>query len=99
PQPSSTFFPYTTLFRSRVVGVGSPGGHSEDEVALDTAPVGELVEGHLELGVGRARVLDDERRVEAVRPTESPRDVRQVDRRRQRSEEHTSELQSRENLV
>src|SRR5438874_1522299 len=51
--------------------MGCAGSHVEDEVALDAAPVGELVERDFELGVGRASVLDDERCVEAVRTTES----------------------------
>src|SRR5690606_40708886 len=74
--PSSTLFPYTTLFRSVVPGTGA------DE---RPEPGGDQPRDHLHHGGGGPR-----QREEAVR-------VRQFER--VRSEEHTSELQSRENLV
>src|SRR5690606_41613005 len=70
--PSSTLFPYTTLFRSapaRIVVTGAAGILGSNLVA---------------------RLLRDGHRVCGV-------DVRQLPPAR--SEEHTSELQSRENLV
>src|SRR3712207_6889075 len=84
--PRSTLFPYTTLFRS----------HTLVERAEAHAHVGARLAG---LGARRrfgdgAGAADDARRVE-----------REVDRRRrlgahaERSEEHTSELQSRQYLV
>src|SRR5207302_8639512 len=70
--PNSTFFPYTTLFRSDL---------ELEHVALGRQPVAE------------ADALDPERA--AVRRDEGhqPRQLAG------RSEEHTSELQSRENVV
>src|SRR2546422_11686467 len=94
--PRSTLFPYTTLFRSRVVrGDGDPGGYR--------------------WGVARKRLLLEQERSEAQRaerrvlrdlidaigggtpgsvPAVGPLAAGQV-----RSEEHTSELQSRLHLV
>src|SRR3712207_6962606 len=89
--PRSTLFPYTTLFRS------------EREVAVHPAP--ELVPG------GRPAVGVDRRRRGPLAPARLPR-LDEVERRldagpvhaahdgrRRRSEEHTSELQSRQYLV
>src|SRR5436309_15164181 len=68
--PSSTLFPYTTLFRSKRGGASDPqgGGRLPPPVAR---------RGRLSLQVRRRPDLHGE----------------------PRSEEHTSELQSRENLV
>src|SRR2546422_5657128 len=65
--PRSTLFPYTTLFRSHLVGVALPPVELGEDLDLVKARV--------------ARALDP--RADA----------------RQRSEEHTSELQSRLHLV
>src|SRR3712207_7784312 len=84
--PRSTLFPYTTLFRSgRPVG-SIPGG---DERAAR----------HAQLRAGRARQRHEEEagRRAAVPPTAAPAIPRR--RRCVRSEEHTSELQSRQYLV
>src|SRR5436309_7545952 len=67
--PSSTLFPYTTLFRSELLPLG---------IDLDAGDVAEL----------RLRTEDELHRFGRI--------VRQI---AGRSEEHTSELQSRENLV
>src|SRR5690606_41311570 len=81
--PRSTLCPYTTLFRS-----------AGDDV-LQVAAIGErrregeedqVAAGHE--GVGQAVLLHGEGHV-----------LRQAGAREARSEEHTSELQSRENLV
>src|SRR5690606_42119481 len=74
PRPRSTFFPYTTLFRS-LLWFCRTG--SEAPRWLEAAP------GHQPHSKDRLP-----RAVRAQAPTQ-----------RQRSEEHTSELQSRENLV
>src|SRR5260221_10909459 len=66
--PRSTLFPYTTLFRSRVVG-----------------PVGDDF-GEAELDVLRGRGID-------------VADIEHVPGDVDRSEEHTSELQSHSDLV
>src|SRR5207302_3743633 len=92
--PWSTRFPYTTLFRSAL--------------HLHRAQRGELVE-HLAQRVGERLVvlLDGEivvgiaRSERAAQPSaiHDRQADRSAERRDGRSEEHTSELQSRENLV
>src|SRR3712207_7115782 len=85
--PRSTLFPYTTLFRSDV------------ETALDEEPV----RGRVEEAVVRD-VVDVTVDVVVHPPCRDRRDVRIGGERRAvhhqyRSEEHTSELQSRQYLV
>src|SRR3712207_9147518 len=94
--PRSTLFPYTTLFRSRAVGEGEVGLLGEAAALEEEQQV--LVPG------GRPRV---EYRADAradVRPDLRPHLARRPPERPgvlglQRSEEHTSELQSRQYLV
>src|SRR5690625_6648957 len=79
--PSSTLFPYTTLFRSL----------AEDPVrALGDEPAG-----------GRTEVLGEAggRREDVADVLEGDVPIRQPGRDDRRSEEHTSELQSRGHLV
>src|SRR3712207_8442849 len=86
--PRSTLFPYTTLFRSHRVEVRhEPGlGRERRVAALDRVrPERAAAGAGLDDG---ARVLDPDRMV----ADEPGRDV-------VRSEEHTSELQSRQYLV
>src|SRR5690606_41563873 len=81
--PSSTLFPYTTLFRSL-------GGVARDR------------EGGLEVRQVALRLRSGDRGgIDAVDPRDHGPDLgRLIDVRDDlRSEEHTSELQSRENLV
>src|SRR3712207_7874704 len=86
--PRSTLFPYTTLFRS--LGFVSKGRREQKEVVKDGSE--GLLQGCREMGegrtAGRERGEDDRLRLDGwdVRPTF-------------RSEEHTSELQSRQYLV
>src|SRR5690606_41883061 len=84
--PRSPLLPYTTLFRSRIA-VGQPEVERHDR-RLD-AEHGQQQQG--------------ERGAQTVRQFRDPRaELRQGDRaggRVHRSEEHTSELQSREKLV
>src|SRR3712207_7101083 len=86
--PRSTLFPYTTLFRSvGIVRERRPHLGVEDVVY-------ELV--------GVLRVRSASRYCYVVRPAGRPRlgdDVVEVGVPRKRSEEHTSELQSRQYLV
>src|SRR3712207_7397297 len=72
--PRSTLFPYTTLFRSLVVG--GPAW-SEAHVGLESSEVHAATD----------------------RPCPVRRTIPAVGRWRSRSEEHTSELQSRQYLV
>src|SRR3712207_7942880 len=93
--PRSTLFPYTTLFRSRREHAPdlreNPLGRPhvlQDRIALDTLelPVAKR-EG---VGVGGDIHARDGEQVEIHVP---------LDRPARRSEEHTSELQSRQYLV
>src|SRR5207244_12123922 len=81
PSPSSTLFPYTTLFRS-ARGEPAPAG---DRARLRYA--------HRRLPPGAARI----RRLSPGSHARGHR--RDLRRRRGRSEEHTSELQSPDHLV
>src|SRR5690606_40764706 len=96
--PSSTLFPYTTLFRSRS-GRGVPS-------------VGETVKRgdgyHVVTSVSRGRYFGEDAMSfggTADRPYQYKVTLRRATdeevraARAERSEEHTSELQSRENLV
>src|SRR3712207_7089045 len=84
--PRSTLFPYTTLFRS--VQVPEPG------VAVHEVVVLVLLAPQRVLGETRAVRVRDER-AELVRVAAQVEVVRLA----VRSEEHTSELQSRQYLV
>src|SRR3712207_8527413 len=79
--PRSTLFPYTTLFRSRVVELNSDGKRSQAIRVLRDE--GTPAIGTIE-SLGRRLAIEQDR---VVAVTES------------RSEEHTSELQSRQYLV
>src|SRR3712207_8751620 len=83
--PRSTLFPYTTLFRSRVGDQCPPALRPEERA-------GRCRRGFPD-AVPAARRLAG-RRLEAGRPSGFRRN-----RSRARSEEHTSELQSRQYLV
>src|SRR3712207_6879826 len=82
--PRSTLFPYTTLFRSESLFATAKPSAAEMEVELCAAPKGSY---SLSLRL--------------VKPERPPpwRSVRMRSRRPVRSEEHTSELQSRQYLV
>src|SRR5690349_23150560 len=82
--PTSTLFPYTTLFRS--LGREDPQGHVADQLGVEA--VLDQTGGDL-----RALHLADQRRGVGA---DRHRDRGLVD---VRSEEHTSELQSRRDLV
>src|SRR5207247_5179178 len=86
--PSSTLFPYTTLFRSRIRGDHHPAVTPRAQVLArkEREPGGpSQLARHPPLPVDRAARTDCLRRV--------------LDDREIRSEEHTSELQSRVDLV
>src|SRR3712207_8293333 len=85
--PRSTLFPYTTLFRSLLVGEPDRGGVVGRRDQLD-------VERAL-LGAG-AQVLERDVAVVLARADHARREVVGGE---ERSEEHTSELQSRQYLV
>src|SRR5690606_41096658 len=85
PPPLSTLFPYTTLFRSRLRALLGPDG------AAANASPSPGVSADAQAGA-RHRTLRPHC------PHAAGSFVSRADCR-QRSEEHTSELQSRENLV
>src|SRR5690606_40969823 len=91
--PSSTLFPYTTLFRSRirayVEGQRPAAPEREDE---SDAGAGEPPR-HAYAGAVQLRGS------QAGGGVVAEAEVEEEARPRGRSEEHTSELQSRENLV
>src|SRR5690606_41999387 len=95
--PRSTLFPYTTLFRSGL-GMGTPidfsGVMTAPWVGLPkfSAPVFELHAMSVIVPVAIILVAENLGHIKAV----SAMTGRNLDAR---SEEHTSELQSRENLV
>src|SRR5690606_39809617 len=95
--PASTLFPYTTLFRSwpiaRSADADGPGPRLVQDPLLAARGRG--------LRAGRARGLaDGPGGRDLVRAAgHGLRQPDQDDRDPARSEEHTSELQSRENLV
>src|SRR5262245_63563009 len=79
-QPRSTLFPYTTLFRSRILGQRVPN------------------EGQIRVPQGRAAAAAAQRlRIVGNRGTDGV--MVDAEGRGDRSEEHTSELQSLRHLV
>src|SRR5690606_41586795 len=89
--PISTLFPYTTLFRSFLLGLPRPIAHVVTR--RDHDGVLRVVVAHRDLALERGLVAALEV-PERVRTHATDADVPVL-----RSEEHTSELQSRENLV
>src|SRR5688572_32546535 len=89
--PRSTLFPYTTLFRSRGVAAGERGQAARRERGLCASLV-RPARGRPR-GPGRPPVL----RRRSLADAECLRERRGA--RQERSEEHTSELQSQSNLV
>src|SRR3712207_7473219 len=87
--PRSTLFPYTTLFRSEVIIAGVAGG---DHIRAN--PGAAKRTGEIDRGAAH-RGRDRDRR----RGTDPPADRETHRAAGERSEEHTSELQSRQYLV
>src|SRR5690606_41543677 len=95
PSPTSTRFPYTTLFRSHCLFL-----HRQDPFADPQTAVGEDVPAQVEIqpehGVAQRYLPQEEEPGEHLGAVQDERQRRMP---HVRSEEHTSELQSRENLV
>src|SRR5690606_39330485 len=85
PPRCYTLFPYTTLFRSQIGRIAHAGGQDEGGDRLDHGHGGVAV---LPVGVKFDRALQHDMQ-----------EIRYLALPDQRSEEHTSELQSRENRV
>src|SRR3712207_8010496 len=81
--PRSTLFPYTTLFRSH---------HAREQQSSG-------VDGLVEQPDQRRRVLVEARQLRERRPQRAQHADQREAHHRARSEEHTSELQSRQYLV
>src|SRR5262245_64391774 len=90
--PKATLLPYTTLFRSLGVGALALGGGRGERV-LDEAARGGRVAGCERGARARERVGGGERK-SGARRSDGRRNARS-----DRSEEHTSELQSLRHLV
>src|SRR5690606_39471212 len=98
PPPRSALFPYTTLFRSRLELSQSAVSqaianleHRLGAVLLRRGNPPQLTEAGIRLLRFVETVMHEER--------EALADIAQIKSGALRSEEHTSELQSRENLV
>src|SRR3712207_7069632 len=94
PPPRSTLFPYTTLSRSDVRRRGT-----ERQAQADLAPALLNGVGHHAVDANGRENEGDHREGEQRQHAEPPRRQMVVDVRPHRSEEHTSELQSRQYLV
>src|SRR5688572_32259575 len=93
--PTSTLFPYTTLFRSGRIGHAATAvSRSEASKHASTARKREAAQGSSEV----ARVREHSRPERPADVGSRPNVFRRVEPLR-RSEEHTSELQSQSNLV
>src|SRR3712207_7940529 len=92
--PRSALFPYTTLFRSRLAGVDGGAIRAEDDHVRIGIPV-DVAGGHPEVvPIGEGAVVHPRHRRGDALLGEVLRLARE-----ERSEEHTSELQSRQYLV
>src|SRR5687768_18026969 len=87
PPPSSTLFPYTTLFRSPLFPLEPTAAAAQAAIAEEFAFFGDWSERYQYL-------IDLGRKLPAF-----PNAAKTEDHRLHRSEEHTSELQSRLHLV
>src|SRR3712207_9164856 len=94
--PRSTLFPYTTLFRSALAPPHLAADLDDLPGAGDRLVVGHAVEALDDLWPRRAEAEDRPPAGERVEPRGGHRGQR---RGAARSEEHTSELQSRQYLV
>src|SRR3989442_10823664 len=98
PPPRSTLFPYPTLFRSGPAGGAKPGLESDDVIlAVNEQPIRnllDLIELTDKLTAGKSEPVPAVTTFE--RKAERHLTVVKVG---ERSEEHTSELQSRPHLV
>src|SRR5207302_10041713 len=99
PTPRSHLFPYTTLFRSHLWAVARqlyPQGEVQQKAWMKVHQKRLLDKGKIEKLVGALRAIH------AGNPAMAEKIRTEADyfeRNAERSEEHTSELQSRENLV
>src|SRR5690606_40930014 len=95
--PSATLFPYTTLFRSGEGGHRSASVAEQEKSGLTAAITRPGRKHHVTAG-GNALAKNPSEMEPSSPPHRLP-PAASPDRNPGRSEEHTSELQSRENLV
>src|SRR5690606_41140665 len=98
PPPRSTIFPYTTLFRSAfmrmmIKDILTKNGYEVVAEASDGAQAVEKYKEHNPDLVTMDITMPEMDGIAALK------EIRALDPEAKRSEEHTSELQSRENLV
>src|SRR5206468_12087451 len=91
--PRSTLFPYTTLFRSSL--------HTRVAARIEAGDAAEIDADGRRCGFERVARAEQDRLGEAlvVQPARRRENPRILAFRQHRSEEHTSELQSRSELV
>src|SRR2546422_9136376 len=94
--PRSTLFPYTTLFRS---GRRCPAGGDERLAAADRRGKVNLLKLREGVDLHNFAITDNVRLSEVLHGQAANSEHELVIQRRSRSEEHTSELQSRLHLV
>src|SRR5690606_40043190 len=94
--PTSTLFPYTTLFRSQAADSAGPSEESRQQQLRHLQDDGGGISRDLRAGL---RDLSPRQRRRSAQRQRAAADLLPASLRGQRSEEHTSELQSRENLV
>src|SRR5207302_9217337 len=89
-RPCSTLFPYTTLFRSLGALIRTADGAGADGVVIPERRAAAVNPTVVKASAGASEHVNIARVVNLARALEQMKE---------RSEEHTSELQSRENLV
>src|SRR5690606_42145943 len=91
-RPCTTLFPYTTLFRSKAVTLDGTVIELLANIEVPDDVIKAKAAGATGVGLYRTEFLFMNRR-------EMPDEEEQYEAYRKRSEDHTSELQSREKLV
>src|SRR5690606_41871984 len=95
PPPIPTLFPYTTLFRSLINELASDAANnSTDSAAKQDSPI-LMYQKIMPAGVARQTTLPNQQQ----KLQQQCQEFKEQLIANGRSEEHTSELQSRENLV
>src|SRR5207302_4657176 len=95
PPPRSTLFPYTTLFRSliRMNEIKTEVDKNNVEIASSSEQLGKLRKSLKGLSA------EDQKTIDQKTKYDNEEAIIEDLKNQLRSEEHTSELQSRENLV
>src|SRR5690606_41671855 len=94
--PTSTLFPYTTLFRSLMLSFPEKFDSSRADRIAQLHKIKFIT---LNLSNGKALIIGRNDFYQNTKPKVSVESNHRITQLSLRSEEHTSELQSRENLV